>query len=595
MPPMTLPVPAASDSSPISLPGPLDDYFSRLTSGSPARWKLTTVCALLALIIIWGVSLHVTWAKWGSLPESTPAMRCMFGQCSRKGRCSTGTFGSCMVLLRPILEWSPFSPLRRALKRTLLVRVASGFRISHLSISCRDALEFLAGRLECGSRAAFRAFHPTIFCFPLPYSYNSVYGCLTACLFIWLMVSACTFKGWGWMVAAGMAAAAALLIKLEFGTACYATLGLLIVVRGLQQRSWRCIARDVVAILPGVVACAAVIRWMISIAGVDFILQENFMSWPTSYFMKIYGKFWLAQTGFDLSVPAFRGAARFTFIFLGFWQGLHLLLTWRRENWRWILARAVFFFVAVGYFLISVPGDDFLRPIFFPQDMLLYVMAGAVASLLYFLFHWRQRDSQGASGLILLSIFSSLLAFRILLDVTPWQYAIYYNGPVVLSFLLLLRPLIPQQGTDRRAVFLAELLICLGCVAVPALYTRRIVKISTGWVPLTTERGTIFARPVQVEQYRAAVRFMQEKGAKGEAVLSIPEDVSLYFFSETHCPTRVLAFTPGVLVPGKMTKDTIRQIEQKPVRYLVWFELAFSPSTVLPALEPTSIRRWATT
>ena len=280
-------------------------------------------------------------------------------------------------------------------------------------------------------------------------------------------------------------------------------------------------------------------------------------------------------TGFDLSVPAFRGAARFTFIFLGFWQGLHLLLTWRRENWRWILARAVFFFVAVGYFLISVPGDDFLRPIFFPQDMLLYVMAGAVASLLYFLFHWRQRDSQGASGLILLSIFSSLLAFRILLDVTPWQYAIYYNGPVVLSFLLLLRPLIPQQGTDRRAVFLAELLICLGCVAVPALYTRRIVKISTGWVPLTTERGTIFARPVQVEQYRAAVRFMQEKGAKGEAVLSIPEDVSLYFFSETHCPTRVLAFTPGVLVPGKMTEDTIRQIEQKPVRYLVWSNRLF--------------------
>jgi len=36
------------------------------------------------------------------------------------------------------------------------------------------------------------------------------------------------------------------------------------------------------------------------------------------------------------------------------------------------------------------------------------------------------------------------------------DYAIYYNGPVVLAFLLLLRPLIQQVGNTRRAVLAAN-------------------------------------------------------------------------------------------------------------------------------------------
>jgi len=69
------------------------------------------------------------------------------------------------------------------------------------------------------------AFHPTIFSFPLPYSYSAVYGCLSACLFLWLAVEAASCRGWGWMFGAGMAAAAALLLRLEFGAACYVVLG----------------------------------------------------------------------------------------------------------------------------------------------------------------------------------------------------------------------------------------------------------------------------------------------------------------------------------------------------------------------------------
>jgi hypothetical protein len=68
---------------------------------------------------------------------------------------------------------------------------------------------------------------------------------------------------------------------------------------------------------------------------------------------------------------------------------------------------------------------------------------------------------------------------------------------------------------------------------------------------------------------------MKAKAAAGESVLSVPEDTSLYFLSGTICPTRVYQFSPGVLVPGKMTEETISEIERKKVRYLLWSNRAF--------------------
>src|SRR5260370_3779146 len=281
-----------------------------------------------------------------------------------------------------------------------------------------------------GTVLLLEAFHPTVFCFPLPYSFSAAYGCLTACIFLWLVVTTSARSGWGWMFGAGLAAATALLLKLEFGTACYVTLALLILARGLQQRSWKSILRDSISILPGILICAMVIRWMVSIAGVDFILQENFMSWPTSYFLKTYGKFWLAQTGFSLSLPAFVEAAKEALVFLGFWQGVHLLVTWKRPRRGSMLLRAALFLVALAYLVIYVPWRDVYHVLLFPKEMFLYVTLASVAALFYF---WWEQEIARASALILLLIFSGLLAFRILLRMVPWDYAIYVNGPVVLS------------------------------------------------------------------------------------------------------------------------------------------------------------------
>ena len=113
-------------------------------------------------------------------------------------------------------------------------------------------------------------------------------------------------------------------------------------------------------------------------------------------------------------------------------------------------------------------------------------------------------------------------------------------------------------------------MICLACLTVVALHARASEEGVKNFVKLTTERGTIRVSKSVAENYEAAIQFMKEKASMGESVLSVPEDTSLYFLAETHCPTRLYAFDPGVLAPGKMTDETIQQIERQPVRYLLW-------------------------
>ena len=75
--------------------------------------------------------------------------------------------------------------------------------------------------------------------------------------------------------------------------------------------------------------------------------------------------------------------------------------------------------------------------------------------------------------------------------------------------------------------------------------------------------------------WSAAVDFMRQAKQSGQVVMSIPEDTSLYFFAGVSSPTRVFAFTPGILSPGPMTVKTIAEMEVVPVRYVIWSNRRF--------------------
>jgi len=581
--PATEQVLVSPDSPPMTAPS-VDQPPS--ITGPDAPWNLTTYGALLMLAVLWAVKVYTTWGAWGNLSIDSghemyiPALLA-------EGK----------VLYRDVwFMYGPAAPYFTSyLYRLFGVHLNVLYWAGSLSALGSAIFLYLSGmRLSswligwtAGAVVLMEGFQPSLFCFPLPYASAAVYACLLGCLFLWLVITASTSTGWLWTFGAGMAAAVALLLKPEFGIACYGTLGLLIVVRSFLQRSWKLLARDIALTLPGAAICGIVIRWMVSIGGVDFITQENIVSWPTSYFMKTFGKSWLAQNGFTITGSAFHEAL---FRAVPLAAALFVsccVLWWKRSDTRSMILKVVLVVALLLYFIRDV-FLNFLPPqrleptlstVFFPPDMVLYIIVAALAAWWYF---WRPTSSvAGRSPAIpLLLTYSSLLAFRILMKMEPDGYPIYYNGPVVLSFLLLLCLMIPRSGRSRRFVFLGELVICLGCLAPVVLHAVAFEATTRNFVPLTTERGTVRVSKHMAENYKAAIQFMKKNASAGKSVLSVPEDTSLYFLSSTYCPTRVFSFTPGVLAPGKMTDDMIREIDRKPVDYLLWSNRTFSEYAV---------------
>jgi hypothetical protein len=557
---------------------PAGSFSPSADAGSP--WNFSTISALLLLVVLWAVKLYTTWGAWGNLTIDSghemyvPAMLA-------EGK----------MLYRDVWYlYGPAAPYFTSyLFRLIGVHLNVLYWAGSLSALGSAILLYLSGmRLSswvigwtAGAVLLMEAFQPSLFCFPLPYSFAAVYGCFTGCLFLWLAVNASFSKNWLWVFGAGTAAALALLLKLEFGIACYGALAFLVAGRAFLWRSWRFLARDFAAILPGVVLCGLVIRWMVSIAGVEFITQENIMSWPTNYFMKAYGKAWLAETGFTITRAAFHDALQRVVPVAAVTLVLSCLLWWRRSDARSWLSKILivlalgWYLVKQDYFVLSVKQSLtlLLSLIFFPRDMVLYVAVAAVIASCF--FWWRPAPPRNLP-VSLLFLFSSLLAFRILMRMNSTGYPIFYNGPVVLSFLLLLSMVIPRSQRSRRFVFLGETVLCLACLTPVFVHMRAVDAEAKDFVPLTTDRGIIRVSKNLAENYAAAIQFMKEKASVGQTVLSIPEDTSLYFLSGTYCPTRVFLFTPGVLAPGKMVRETIAQIEQKPVSYLLWSNRTFS-------------------
>jgi hypothetical protein len=576
---MIAPLPEVSTGAPTS-PGIFERFLSGFSARPQVNWNWKTLGGLAALVVVWAAWMYGTWETWGWLTAD----------CGREMYVPT-VLSQGKTLYRDI--WYLYGPLgpywNSVLFRIFGVHLSVLYWAGSLSALGSAILLYLSGvRMSsalagwtAGAALLAQSFHHSLFSFPLPYSFASVYGCLVACAFLWFMIQASNSTGLAWVFGAGTAAAIALLLKLEIGAACYVALLLLIVVRGLRQKSWKFAAKDVGCCMPGVVACVVVLLWMISLRGVEFLTQENIMSWPTSFFMKTYGKFWLAETGLKLSVEGFAKAAQRALILLGVFQGFHLMVSWKRTAGRQILLRVFFFLGALVYLamnLLSVeeisrfPGPllwrEALRQIFFPQDMVLYAGIIAVAAWWYF---WQHRNADASPAAALLLTFSLVLAFRILLMTTPWGYPIYYDGPAILAFLLLTWQAMGLIGSSDRHVLIGRVIVCALCLISVMVNTKR--RIETPFPPtalLTTERGSILISENMAAQYQAAIHFMKEQKELGEQVLSVPEDTSLYFFSATDCPTRVFTFDPGVVAPGRMTDELIAQIEKKPVRYLIW-------------------------
>jgi hypothetical protein len=314
--------------------------------------------------------------------------------------------------------------------------------------------------------------------------------------------------------------------------------------------------------------------WMLSIGGFEFITQENLAStWPGSFFMKTYGRAWLEWTGLAITPSALLHSLVRTLFLAGVILEGYLLFWRRRFNPRSIALCLSLVAGLVTYSLFAHKEIlDAVTAVFFPQDLVLYV---AIAASLAWRQMFRADQSSGRVPpylpLAVALSFAVLLALRTLLKTMPDGYSIFYNGPAVLCFLILTRPLVPRAGgRSRRSVLRGELLLCLGCLATVSVYAARFAADPSDRTTLVTDRGSIIV-PIQLaENYRAAIDLIKGESAAGRSVLSVPEDTSLYFLAGVEAPSRLYFFAPGMLAPGKMTDDTLRQLEQKHIRYVLW-------------------------
>src|ERR1700730_643480 len=564
------PAPAAFDSV---MPRSSHQDLDLLEIGPPDRWNLTTGGSLVCLFLLWAWQVYSTWRAWGNLTIDSghemyiPALLA-------EGK----------MLYRDL--WFNFGPaapyFNSYLFRLFGVHLSVLYWAGSLSALGTAVFLYLAGMQlsvwPIGWTAAavilLEGFQPSLFCFPLPYSYSAAYGCLIACLWLYLTIKAATSGRWAWMFAAGSAAATALLLKPEFGVACYAMLAVLIGIRGFQKRLATPILRDIAALLPGLAVCGATILWMVSIRGVEFMTQENIDNWPTSFFMRTYARRILENNGLAMTPASLTEALIRSLFPAAVLLELYCLFKWKRSDARSNLMKvSLFAGLVVWYKFMGLNLQTTLAALVFPRDMVLYVLIAAACSWWIF---WRSKPANPRHLIIpLILTFSGLQAFRVMLKMTPADYPIYYNGPVVLCFLLLVLALIRTSVRTPALIWKIESAFCLVCLASVGFYAHQTRSITKFFVPLTTNRGTILVSPHMRDSYQIAIRFMKEKAALGEPVLSVPEDTSLYFVSETYCPTRVYMFLPGIMAPGKMTAELIQEMESKHVRYLLWSNRLF--------------------
>jgi len=530
-----------------------------------------------ALCCLWLALVTFGWARWGSVTVD----------CGRELYVAAALAEGKMLYRDVWYLYGPGAPyLNSLLFRTFGIHLSVAYFAGSLAglatmlTLFRCALYFapLSVAFAIGYIVLIQSFGGGIFNYPLPYAYASVYGSVAACLFLLYAIRGALNPTKINLLLAGLWSAVALLMKLEFGFACFGSLAVLHVGLILRQRSWYAAFRNLLSVTPALLICAVVIGWMVSIGGVAFITQENFMSWPTSYFMQKYGQYWLRTHGYDWSLSQLLKVVVLTVGFVAFWVGFRF---WLLSAFRKLWLRAVCIGTVLGAgtvaFWMETPErlNADIAMLVFPRPMV-FIVALAIP-LAGFLF-WRSRLCARTLAILVVMIFGPLLAFRILFGMISQDYAIYYNGPVLLPFFLLLLAIaIPgghfQNGVGARR---ARLFVCAAvCEWVTLLAIPRYFDMRTERVAFESERGTIYVRATTLPAWADAVNFMREAKQSGQAVMSIPEDTALYFFAGVLSPTRVFAFTPGTLSPGPMTAKTIAEMELVPVRYVIWSNRQF--------------------
>jgi hypothetical protein len=169
---------------------------------------------------------------------------------------------------------------------------------------------------------------------------------------------------------------------------------------------------------------------------------------------------------------------------------------------------------------------------------------------------------------VVLSVFALLLAVRILAQVVPCGYSIFYDGPLRRVFIITLRrcmaAAVPELAVERRrgvfnSLLAVEVLLLAVCL-IPG-ESRRTARFETSW-------GTIYLEPAEARVARKILGFIEEQKAHSQRVVVLPEGHAMYAFSGTEAPSRWGALTPGILSP-RQEEDYIADLRRARPSYII--------------------------
>jgi hypothetical protein len=533
------------------------------------RWTESLARAgvlVTGLLLIW-----YTWAHWGSVQVDCGRELYVPSEIL-KGR----------LLYRDL--WYPYGPLgpyvQAAFLRLFGASLTSLYSLG-LGLTLTTALLVFAlsrrfmpvePALVVSLFFLLQGVHTGIFNYLFPYSTAAVIGQLLGLTCLYLCISPGPDERKAAFLFAGVAAGLALLCKQEFGAASFLLLGFAILLRVLKHRSTQAFALDILSCAPGLLLCAIVYGWFVYRLSAKFILFENLSSTPGSYFMRTYGTSWTRLVGMRFDWNETRRLLWIDLVVIATWYSFAYSLRYL------VLRRWLAMLVGVGAMLLiadlgallaffNVGADSVLSTgvwfVNFALPVGVFWLGCAIGVRACVRWMTGRRDVRNWAT-ALLTAYALAIGSRVLAQVGPFGYGIFYDSGLLLVFVAFEVEVIERVAAGvnepRRSIIFK---LAFGGQALLVAFT---VWSSPGQEParLDTDLGTIYTQPAEAALYPKVVSFMKMQSHLGKHILVLPEAPLLYALSGLEAPTRWYEASPGVLSPQD-EGEFIRQAEQSGV------------------------------
>jgi hypothetical protein len=547
----------------VKLPG-VSTKEGWITRVAPGEWvaRLAIVAAFAGLTIY-------TWAHWGDVVIDSGREMYVPAAMAR-GK----------VLYRDL--WYPYGPLAPWLLAALFRWFGANLYVLY-AFGLATTLSFALLLFEISRRflpyefafvisfcALLQSFQADIFNYILPYSYAATIGSLMglACLCFTLR-SISALSRWSWL-AAGLCAGLALLCKPEFGYACYATVAFAIVMPAVAGPA-RAFVTNALLCAPGLGAGLAAYIWTGLRDGAPILLLEGVFRSQTRYFMQTYGERWISDRGFRFHPSEVLQALVMLGLAILIWYLLARSVGWLMGH-LWLLCCVVA--AGIGAAAVLAMKMPFARALFahryftefaaFPAGMFWLACGVFVWSTVTFL----RRRTTGSLSLAVASVYALAVGIRIMAQVEPRSYAIFYNSALFLLLVFVLVRLIDNAASQRPATIRSRLRLSLACLYAAWLGLLLMPYPKSLPARLVTDRGVIYTRRAEAAIFPRVISFIDQSKAEGRTVLILPESASLYFFTGTDAPARWYYLHPGVLGPDEES-EFIAEIERQKVDFIL--------------------------